>query len=100
MFNFYLAIERPNGEKLEHEEIIIQFGEQLSIPITAFHMSRYIEKEDAFAYEVLNAMDQSLKMNDHTRLKPSNDSLHSFLVKNGVNGFLMLHRGLKTRSSC
>ena len=40
-------------------------------------MSRYIEKEDAFAYEVLNAMDQSLKMNDHTRLKPS-DRLPSY----------------------
>lgn len=73
---FYLAIERPNGEKMEHEETIIQYSEQLTIPITAFHMSRYIEKEDAFAYEVLNAMDQSLKMNDHTRLKPSKDSLH------------------------
>ncbi|MFJ7827050.1 DNA polymerase III subunit alpha [Psychrobacillus sp. NPDC096623] len=74
--NFYLAIERQNGEKLEHEEMIMQFSEQLSIPITAFHMSRYIEKEDAFAYEVLNAMDQSLKMNDHTRLKPSTNTLH------------------------
>ncbi|MER2077430.1 DNA polymerase III subunit alpha [Psychrobacillus psychrotolerans] len=73
---FYLAIERPNGEKMEHEETIIQYSKQLTIPITAFHMSRYIEKEDAFAYEVLNAMDQSLKMNDHTRLKPSTDSLH------------------------
>ncbi|SEM55875.1 DNA polymerase-3 subunit alpha [Paenisporosarcina quisquiliarum] len=74
--NFYLAIERPNGEKLKHEEIIIDFSEQLSIPVTVFHMSRYIEKEDAFAYEVLNAMDQSLKMNDHARLKPSINSLH------------------------
>lgn len=74
--HFYLAMERPNGEKLDHEEIIIQLGEQLSIPITAFHMSRYIEKEDAFAYEVLNAMDQSLKMNDHARLKPSSNPLH------------------------
>ena len=74
--NFYLAIERPNGEKLEHEERISGFSKQLSIPITAFHMTRYIEKEDAFAYEVLNAMDQSLKMNDHMRLKPPNDSLH------------------------
>lgn len=73
---FYLAIERPNGEKMENEETIIQYSEQLTIPITAFHMSRYIEKEDAFAYEVLNAMDQSLKMNDHTRLKPATDSLH------------------------
>lgn len=74
--NFYLAMERPNGEKLDHEEIIIQLSEQLSIPITAYHMSRYIEKEDAFAYEVLNAMDQSLKMSDHARLKPSSNSLH------------------------
>ena len=74
--HFYLAIERPNGEKMEHEEIIIQYSEQLNIPITAYHMSRYIEKEDSFAYEVLNAMDQSLKMNDHTRLKPSTSSLH------------------------
>lgn len=74
--SFYLGIERPNGEKLEHEEMIKQYSEELSIPITAFHMSRYTEKEDAFAYEVLNAMDQSLKMQDHTRIKPSTNSLH------------------------
>lgn len=74
--DFYLGIERPNGKKQEHEGLIIQLGEQLSIPITAFHMSRYIEKEDAFAYEVLHAMEQSTKMNDYTRIKPSSNSYH------------------------
>ena len=39
--NFYLAMERPNGEKLDHEEIIIQLSEQLSIPITANHCFLY-----------------------------------------------------------
>ena len=57
----YIGIERKNGVKQEMEEEIKEAAKQLSIPITVFHMSRYVEKEDAFAYEVLNAMDQSLK---------------------------------------
>ena len=69
-------MERPNGVKLEDEEQNHASSEEFSIPITAFHISRYIEKEDAFAYEVLNAMDQSVKMSDRNRLKPSDDSVH------------------------
>lgn len=74
--NLYAGIERPNGKKLEIEKKIISVIEGLSISITAFHKSRYLEKEHAFAFEVLNAMDQSVKMSDHNRLKPSNDSFH------------------------
>ncbi|WP_391116391.1 DNA polymerase III subunit alpha [Psychrobacillus sp. L3] len=74
--NLYAGIERPNGIKQEIEVEITSFAEKLSIPITAFHMSRYIEKEDAFAFEVLNAMDQSVKMTDRNRLKPSDHSFH------------------------
>ena len=72
----YVGIERPNGVKQDIEEEIIAAAKQFSIPITVFHMSRYVQKEDAFAYEVLNAMDQSLKMTDRNRLKPTDDSFH------------------------
>lgn len=74
--SLYIGVERLNGQKQEIEEEIIHAAQQISIPITAFHMSRYVQQEDAFAYEVLNAMDQSLKMTDRNRLKPTNDSFH------------------------
>ncbi|WP_144510934.1 DNA polymerase III subunit alpha [Bacillus sp. FJAT-22090] len=74
--NLYIGVERLNGHKQEIEEEIIETARQTSIQITAFHMSRYVQKEDAFAYEVLNAMDQSLKMTDRNRLKPTDDSFH------------------------
>ncbi|TQR19803.1 DNA polymerase III subunit alpha [Psychrobacillus vulpis] len=85
--NLYVGIERPNGIKQEMEKTVIPFVEQLSIPITAFHMSRYIEKEDAFAFEVLHAMEQSVKMSDANRLKPSNDSYHLLTNEEWVNWF-------------
>jgi len=74
--SLYIGMERPNGRKLELEIEIIQAAQQTSTKITVFHMSRYVQKEDAFAYEVLNAMDQSVKMTDHNRLKPSDHSYH------------------------
>lgn len=74
--NLCIGMERPNGNRSENEEEIIQVSEEVFIPITAFHLSRYLEKEDAFAYEVLNAMDQSVKMSDSSRLKPSDESAH------------------------
>ena len=74
--NLFIGMERPNGVKLEDEIKIMQVSEDFSIPITTYHLSRYIEKEDAFAYEVLDAMDQSVKMSDRNRLKPSEVSAH------------------------
>ncbi|WP_313891588.1 DNA polymerase III subunit alpha [Psychrobacillus sp.] len=74
--HLYIGMERPNGVKQAMEQEIMEIAYNLSIPISVFHMSRYIEKEDAFAFEVLNAMDQSLKMADFNRLKPSDESLH------------------------
>lgn len=79
--NLYVGIERPNGLKLKREAEILACAEQFSIQITVFQMSRYVEKDDAFAYEVLNAMDQSLKMTDHNRLKPTDDSYHILTEK-------------------
>lgn len=76
-----IGIERTNGVKQNTEEEIIETSKQFSIPITVFHQSRYVQKEDAFAYEVLNAMDQSLKMTDRNRLKPTEDSYHVLAEK-------------------
>ncbi|TQR08437.1 DNA polymerase III subunit alpha [Psychrobacillus soli] len=74
--NLYIGLERPNGIKQDIEDEIIAAAQQTSIKITVYHLSRYVQKEDAFAYEVLNAMDQSLKMTDRNRLKPTDDSFH------------------------
>ena len=74
--HLYIGMERPNGSKQNIEEEILHAAQEKSIKITVFHMSRYVEKEDAFAYEVLNAMDQSVKLADYNRLKPSSNSYH------------------------
>ena len=41
-----------------------------TVPIVAVHESRYIEKEDAFAYEVAEAIRTGYKLNDP--LRPAN----------------------------
>lgn len=85
--NLYVGIERKNGIKQELEDEIIKASKQFSTNITVFHMSRYLQKEDAFAYEVLNAMDQSLKMSDRNRLKPPEDSYHVLTEKEWAEWF-------------
>lgn len=85
--HLYVGMERPNGIKQELEEEVISFVKELSISITVFHMSRYMEQQDAFVYEVLNAMDQSLKMSDHNRLKPSKNSYHILSTEEWINWF-------------
>lgn len=83
----FVGIERPNGVIKENEHEIISIADELSIPITTYHMSRYVEKEDSFAFEVLNAMDQSLKMSDMNRLKPSTNSYHILSTEEWLNWF-------------
>ncbi len=82
----YIGIERPNGKPLEMEQDIIEAANQYSVPIVTYHESRYIEPEDAFAYEVLNAMDQSLKMSDPQRVKPTKQA-HILNEEEWVNRF-------------
>ena len=83
----YIGIERTDGIKQDIEDEIIELSKQSSIKITVFHMSRYVQKEDAFAFEVLNAMDQSLKMTDRNRLKPTDDSYHVLTEKEWTEWF-------------
>ncbi|SER90757.1 DNA polymerase III subunit alpha [Psychrobacillus sp. OK032] len=85
--DLYVGIERTNGIKQDIEEEIIESAKQSSIKITVFHKSRYVQKEDAFAFEVLNAMDQSLKMTDRNRLKPTEDSYHVLTEKEWMEWF-------------
>ena len=85
--HLFVGIGRPNGQKLESEDHIKRFVDELSVPITAYHLSRYIEKEDSFAYEVLHAMDQSLKMTDYNRIKPSAESNHVLSAEEWTNWF-------------
>ncbi|MFJ8063351.1 DNA polymerase III subunit alpha [Psychrobacillus sp. NPDC096426] len=79
--NLYIGVVRTNGAKQDFEDEIIEASKQSTIKMTIFHMSRYVQKEDAFAFEVLNAMDQSLKMADRNRLKPTEDSYHVLTTK-------------------
>ncbi len=70
----YVGIVRPNGNRLKEEQEIVETASQAFVPITVYHESRYIDQSDAFAYEVLNAMDQSVKMSDPHRIKPALDA--------------------------
>ncbi|GGA36933.1 DNA polymerase III subunit alpha [Psychrobacillus lasiicapitis] len=85
--DLFIGIERINGIKQDFEDEIIKASKQSSANITVYHKSRYLQKEDAFAYEVLNAMDQSLKMSDRNRLKPPEDTYHVLTEKEWAEWF-------------
>ncbi|MEK4246302.1 DNA polymerase III subunit alpha [Psychrobacillus sp. FSL K6-2684] len=70
----FVGVERPSGIETEEEKAIRKTCGEENIKLTAYHECRYVEKDDAFAFEVLNAMDQSVKMSDFQRKKPQPDS--------------------------
>ncbi|MEK4521415.1 DNA polymerase III subunit alpha [Psychrobacillus sp. FSL W7-1457] len=70
----FIGIERPSGKPTEEESFVREIAEELDIALTVYHECRYVDKEDAFAFEVLHAMDQSVKMTDFQRKKPKPDS--------------------------
>lgn len=70
----FIGIERPSGKPTEEESLVRETAEELDISLTVYHECRYVNKEDAFAFEVLHAMDQSVKMTDFQRKKPKPDA--------------------------
>ena len=70
----FIGIERPSGKPTEEESFVREIAEELNITLTVYHECRYVDQEDAFAFEVLHAMDQSVKMTDYQRKKPKPDS--------------------------
>lgn len=65
----YIGVSRPGGVKHPFEEEIQKISEANGIEITAFHDSRYLMEEDAFAFEVATAIRSGYKLNDPSRPK-------------------------------
>ena len=64
-----IGIGRPEGERHPEEKIIETIAEATNTLIAAVYESRYIAKEDAFAYEVAEAIRSGYKLNDPARPK-------------------------------
>ena len=67
--NVYIGISRPGGVRHHEEEEILRISEMTGTAVTAFHESRYITKEDDFAFEVATAIRSGYKLNDPSRPK-------------------------------
>ncbi|MDN4607299.1 DNA polymerase III subunit alpha [Sporosarcina sp. F6_3S_P_2] len=65
----YMGVSRPGGVIHPAEKEIQEISETTGITITAFHESRYLVKEDAFAFEVATAIQSGYKLNDPSRPK-------------------------------
>ena len=65
----YIGISRPGGVKHHAENEILTIAEETETTITAYHESRYIAKEDSFAFEVATAIRSGYKLNDPSRPK-------------------------------
>ncbi len=65
----YIGISRPGGVKHHAENDILKIAEETETTITAYHESRYIAKEDSFAFEVATAIRSGYKLNDPSRPK-------------------------------
>ncbi|MCG7346030.1 DNA polymerase III subunit alpha [Sporosarcina sp. ACRSL] len=65
----YIGISRPGGVKHHAENDILDIADQTNTTITAYHESRYLAKEDSFAFEVATAIRSGYKLNDPSRPK-------------------------------
>ncbi|WP_432363977.1 DNA polymerase III subunit alpha [Sporosarcina sp. UB5] len=63
----YIGISRPGGVKHHAEDEIVHIAERTETTITAYHESRYIAEDDAFAFEVATAIRSGYKLNDPSR---------------------------------
>lgn len=69
----YGGIARPGGIKSPLEKDIISLFEQHNLPIMATHRALYERAENAFSYEVAQAISQGVKLQDSTRVKPQHE---------------------------
>ena len=79
--NFYVELQHntiPAQESVNRE--LISLAKQLNIPLVATNDAHFLKKDDAYAHEVLLAMQQQKKMNDEKRWKFDGDSyyIHSY----------------------
>lgn len=68
-----IGVTRPNGQKTILEETLISIAEKYQIPIIATYRSHYIKPENAFSYEVAQAISQGVKLQDSSRVKPQHE---------------------------
>lgn len=64
------SIERPGGAVLETEPAFRELCDSFGLKFMASHESRYVKKEDAFAYEVAKAIGGGFKLSDPERPRP------------------------------
>ncbi|WP_124069940.1 DNA polymerase III subunit alpha [Filibacter tadaridae] len=64
-----VGVSRPGGVVHFEEETIENSASALGLSIAAVYESRYLDKEDAFAYEVAEAIRTGYKLNDPSRPK-------------------------------
>ncbi|MGM0897284.1 MAG: DNA polymerase III subunit alpha [Bacillota bacterium] len=64
------SIERPGGRIREHEQVFIEFCTSAGLKLMASHECRYVKEEDAFAYEVAQAIGGGFKLSDPPRPVP------------------------------
>ena len=72
-----IGVSRAGGMRHADEEDIQALAESTGCPIVAVHESRFIEKEDAFTYEVAEAIRSGYKLNDPMR--PANRYKDAYL---------------------
>lgn len=68
-----IGVTRPGGNISANEETIISLGEKYRLTIIATHRSYYQKSENAFSYEVAQAISQGVKLQDSTRVKPQHE---------------------------
>ncbi|MBF0227129.1 MAG: DNA polymerase III subunit alpha [Desulfobacterales bacterium] len=75
--NFYLEMQN-NGLKEQDEvnQALIDMSKRLSIPLVATNDCHYLNKEDAYAHDVLLCVQTGKTINDSDRLKFGTDSLY------------------------
>ncbi|WP_318614229.1 DNA polymerase III subunit alpha [Sporosarcina sp. YIM B06819] len=70
-----IGVARSGGNQHSEEEGIEVLADEMNVAIVAVYESRYLHKEDAFAYEVAEAIRTGYKLNDPAR--PVNNQLAS-----------------------
>jgi DNA polymerase-3 subunit alpha len=75
--DFFLEIMRhPTPEAQEANKRLIQFGQELDIPLVATNDAHYINKEDASAHDLLLCIGTNSTIHDENRLKMAGDFLY------------------------
>lgn len=69
--DIYIGIPRTQNIRHDAEQSVQDLAAQLDIKITALNESYYLQKEDAFSYNVLRAIDEGNKL---TKLIPEDDT--------------------------